>query len=216
VPRPRADLPLSDAQRDLAGAHIGLVGRMVALHLRRRPDLRRHADELFSLGMDLLMMAARNYSPSYRSAKTGRPVKFSTFACQYVGRGLGNLGRCGVVYVPRYREKEGRPAPHTHCVGLPGEEDALGVLLLLGAGVLAHAKPGPDDERHAARLAALPDALEALPRREREVLRRRFGLAGGAETLEEVGRLIGLTKERVRQVEAQALGKLGAALAAGE
>jgi RNA polymerase sigma factor (sigma-70 family) len=52
-------------------------------------------------------------------------------------------------------------------------------------------------------------ALVGLSAKEREVLRRRFGLDGAAEeTLEEVGRRFAVTRERVRQIEMTALRKL--------
>ena len=48
--------------------------------------------------------------------------------------------------------------------------------------------------------------LQTLTPREGEILRRRFGLAEGDEqTLEEVGQIFGVTRERIRQVEAKAL-----------
>jgi RNA polymerase primary sigma factor len=51
--------------------------------------------------------------------------------------------------------------------------------------------------------------LASLDRREQRVLRLRFGLDDGhARTLEEVGREFGLTRERIRQIEVQALRKL--------
>jgi RNA polymerase primary sigma factor len=52
-------------------------------------------------------------------------------------------------------------------------------------------------------------ALSVLNTREREVLEMRFGLTDGQEhTLEEVGRHFGVTRERIRQIEAKALRKL--------
>ena len=55
----------------------------------------------------------------------------------------------------------------------------------------------------------LAEVLLALGPRERRVLELRFGLDGGsARTLEEVGHVFGVTRERVRQVEAVALRKL--------
>ena len=52
-------------------------------------------------------------------------------------------------------------------------------------------------------------ALNALSDREAEIIRLRFGLAGNeSRTLEEVGRRFGITRERVRQIEAAALNKL--------
>jgi RNA polymerase primary sigma factor len=52
-------------------------------------------------------------------------------------------------------------------------------------------------------------ALDALPERERQVLRLRYGLEDGRRhTLEEVGLTFGITRERTRQIEAEALRRL--------
>ena len=53
--------------------------------------------------------------------------------------------------------------------------------------------------------------LGLLSRRERTVLRLRFGLDDGRpRTLEEVGQVFGVTRERIRQIEARTLAKLKA------
>ena len=53
------------------------------------------------------------------------------------------------------------------------------------------------------------DTLEQLSPREREVVRLRFGLDDGrTRTLEEVGKQFGVTRERIRQIEAKTLAKL--------
>ena len=59
----------------------------------------------------------------------------------------------------------------------------------------------------------LNGALRQLPARERYILERRFGMRDGSElTLEAVSRILKLSKERVRQLEREALLKLRLAL----
>jgi RNA polymerase primary sigma factor len=56
---------------------------------------------------------------------------------------------------------------------------------------------------------AVGEALEELTERERQVVRLRFGLDDGQiRTLEEVGKEFGVTRERIRQIEAKTLAKL--------
>jgi RNA polymerase primary sigma factor len=55
----------------------------------------------------------------------------------------------------------------------------------------------------------IEEAMGGLNYREREILRLRFGLADGyAYTLEEVGKVFSVTRERVRQIESKAVRKL--------
>lgn len=57
----------------------------------------------------------------------------------------------------------------------------------------------------------LLEALKSLSYREREIIKLRYGLEGGyAYTLEEVGKIFSVTRERIRQIEAKALRKLQA------
>jgi RNA polymerase primary sigma factor len=57
---------------------------------------------------------------------------------------------------------------------------------------------------------ALHRAVKTLPEREQEVLRLRYGLdqTEDPKSLEEIGRIMGITRERVRQIEMQALARL--------
>lgn len=58
------------------------------------------------------------------------------------------------------------------------------------------------------KLAKLPAAIGALMPREQRIINARFGLDSEAKTLEEVGKELGVTKERVRQLEIRAIRKL--------
>jgi RNA polymerase primary sigma factor len=56
---------------------------------------------------------------------------------------------------------------------------------------------------------SLAEALADLTPREQQILRMRFGIGGSTDhTLEEVGKVFGVTRERIRQIEAKALEKL--------
>jgi RNA polymerase primary sigma factor len=70
--------------------------------------------------------------------------------------------------------------------------------------------PGPVDQASRQLLKEqMQDVLDGLSDRERKVLELRFGLQDGrTRTLEEVGQEFGVTRERIRQIEAKALRKL--------
>jgi RNA polymerase primary sigma factor len=79
----------------------------------------------------------------------------------------------------------------------------------------AHATAAYDDVLRDASRPELRSLLGALTRREREVIERRFGLGGRTEeTLREVASRMGVSRERVRQIEARALNKLATAAGA--
>ena len=67
-----------------------------------------------------------------------------------------------------------------------------------------------DEAEESLRRQGVRRALEALPERERRILELRFGFDGEPWTLEAIGNELDLTRERVRQLEGQALARLGA------
>jgi RNA polymerase primary sigma factor len=85
------------------------------------------------------------------------------------------------------------------------EEDSV-----LGDFIKDEEVSAPDDSAtHNLLREHLDLVLEGLPPREVRILQLRYGLTDGqAYTLEEVGRKMGVTRERVRQIEAQALSRL--------
>jgi len=66
---------------------------------------------------------------------------------------------------------------------------------------------GPVDEAGNRYGAGRRRALDALPERERRILELRFGFEGEPWTLEAIGHELDLTRERVRQLEGQALAR---------
>ena len=85
-----------------------------------------------------------------------------------------------------------------------GDDTAFGDLL-------AADTPAPEDLVHVSLSEqTLRRALAELPERERTVVELRYGIAGGNPTpLREIGNRLGITPERVRQIESKALGRLG-------
>jgi len=67
-----------------------------------------------------------------------------------------------------------------------------------------------DEAEESLRRQGVRKALDALPERERRILELRFGFDGEPWTLEAIGQELDLTRERVRQLEGQALARLAA------
>jgi RNA polymerase primary sigma factor len=85
------------------------------------------------------------------------------------------------------------------------EEDSF-----LGDFIEDESQPSPYEQTSSELLKdAIGDVLDSLDPREAEVLKLRFGLEGEEpKTLEEVGKIFGVTRERIRQIEAKAIRKL--------
>ena len=123
--------------------------------------------------------------------------------------------------------RDATPAELAHATGLSQQyvDEALGAAVastslnqMIGDGegtelgdVIAIATEDPyEDTEEVLRRAAIRRALESLPEREQRVLELRFGFDGEPWTLEAIAAELGLTRERVRQIELSALHRLGA------
>jgi len=104
--------------------------------------------------------------------------------------------------------------PHSMEAAVQGAEGNVGVFGELLADPLAgDAYEQLLDDSEIEQIRAL---LGSLNDRERMILRARYGLDGSEESLRDIGERIGLSGERVQQIEQRALGKLRAAATRGE
>ncbi|HZB35918.1 MAG TPA: sigma-70 family RNA polymerase sigma factor [Gaiellaceae bacterium] len=90
-----------------------------------------------------------------------------------------------------------------------GEEGGISFGELVAGG-----EPGPEETLHVSlEEDMLRRAVASLPDRHQEIVKLRYGLNGDTDpqSLEEIGRRLGLTRERVRQLEADALARLAIA-----
>jgi len=94
------------------------------------------------------------------------------------------------------------------CVSLDAEDDdGLGLMDRLDG----ECSPHPSEITHdTERKRFVSSLLGGLTGREREIIRRRFGLDGEASTLAEIGGEMGVTRERVRQMEKKVMEKVRA------
>jgi RNA polymerase primary sigma factor len=88
-------------------------------------------------------------------------------------------------------------------LGTDGDQAELGELL-----PDPRAEEPEDELERLRRRRIVHHALHGLPERERMIVEAHYGLVGEARTLQEIGRDLGLTRERVRQLEAHAFAQL--------
>lgn len=165
-------------------ANLRLVVSIAKRHTFGRPSL--NLFELVSDGNLSLMRAVDKFD-------FGRGFRFSTYATWAITRGFARSVPEELALADRFQ---------TGC-----DE------MLASAG---GAEPDADggEENAAAAKAAVTRTLRLLDERERVIVERHFGLGGaaGGQTLDEIGRELGISKERVRQIEMKALAKLRTSL----
>jgi RNA polymerase primary sigma factor len=214
--RPEEELEL--AQRIERG-DLSAKERMVCANLRLVVSVARQYAGPGLPFLDLVQEGMLGLIRAVEKFDWRKGFRFSTYATWWIRQaverardGKGDAIRLPVGLVRRQRQ------------GVASSEVARVVASLdqrLGAGeddvtlgeLIADDGPTPFElAEQAVRRGALDAALDELPVRERHVLWLRYGLAGGQpEPLREVGRRLGLTPERVRQIERTALTRLGRA-----
>jgi RNA polymerase primary sigma factor len=162
-------------------------------------------------------------------ASRGRAVRLPVHAYEVVGRirqvevdlwqlhgrlpTEAELAEAVGVTLPRLREIR-RASRETASLDRPIGQDGDSTL---GTMMVDEEALGPEGLlAHAATVGMVETALGSLCARDREVLQRRFGLAGHEpHTLEEIGARLGVTRERIRQIELRALERLARTAPAG-
>lgn len=210
-------------------ANVRLVARLARRY--RHPTLTFL--DLFQEGTFGLLRAVEKYEPA-------RGIKFSTYASWWIWQQLGrSADQCGaLIRTPVHWNQMRRRIARAHASAHPSTGESAGALGMgavtmmppfqylstdtaaeadewHGAALLPNADADPEVLVHRAVLThRLAAAVGSLPTRERLIVEQRFGFADGrSRTLGEIGAQLGVSRERVRQLEARALDRLRAACA---
>ncbi|MGH9361689.1 MAG: sigma-70 family RNA polymerase sigma factor, partial [Thermoanaerobaculia bacterium] len=192
--------------------------RLVLKEVFRYQPVGMKRSDLFQEGILGLHRAVFRFDPT-------RLTRFSTYATYWIRQAIRKalIDRSRLIRVPQAVQEELRN-PDTH---LSSEEvERVNRLMRETVSISAGDDDDGDDRRTTGmlgddglraddglRTGAIPSAVSAalgrLDTREREVIRRRFGLEGEhVQTLEEIGSILHLSRERIRQIEAEALDKM--------
>ncbi len=188
-----------DALRQLIEGNL----RFVVSYAKRYRGLGVSFLDLIHEGNLGLIAAARRFDPS-------RNVKFITYAVwwirQAIGHALSMQMRAFSLPDKLWYVASGIDVSLSDRIPIDGADGPE-----LGDVLEQEGEPGAEDRLlHRAVALCVRDALEELATREREVVELRYGLDrdGDVRTLQEVGALLNLSRERVRQIESDAKDKL--------
>lgn len=189
--------PLTAAQSELVRKNMGLVGKMYNLVAKRNKlVLRMGFDDAAQEGYVILCRAAQLFDPS-------RGSQFSTYACNAIYQGLeAAAARHLLTPIPR---DVARAVLYNERGTLSDTQWARAQAAVAVRGHMSDWQEAeiPEPEPPPTYDGMTFDALiRDLSPREQIIMRRRFFLG---ESLSQVGEHLGLTKERVRQIQAQAV-----------
>ena len=190
---------------------VKLVGSEAFLNLlleiERKLGVREGVDYIglstlaFRLLSELAGMIERRYPPLLERALSIMKANISQrLTIAEIAEKLGNKTEEEVKDIINYLQS---PVSLETPVGDDGENS-------LGDMVEDRSEPTPEEAMNIlVRQEEVKELLEKLGDRERQVIRLRYGLEDGrTHTLEEIGDMLGVTRERVRQIEARAMEKL--------
>jgi RNA polymerase sigma factor (sigma-70 family) len=206
-PRPER----ADEQAQVARANNGdgeTTDRLIAAHL---PGIIHVAKEFRGRGLpfdDLIAEGCVGFLKAIRHYRAVNGTRFMTYASFWIRKEMLSAvaHQPGAIRVPDYARRNGHPAIRASSLDAPKSDN--GNLRIEDS--LRHPDPSPADTVITEeRRIRIRQVLLHMPSRDRAVIVWRFGLAGQPQhTLAEIARKLGLSKERVRQIEVSALVRL--------
>ena len=171
--------------------HTGIMWR-VANQAARRWPLAGQVDDFFQEARIGLLRAAETFDKR-------RGFKFLTYAYFWMRQYCQRFGeRGGLIRAPRYVQPKPVVVQHATLADEKGNEVGMESLLLAREDCRPDAEISP----------AVRRGLASLDWRSREIIEYRFGLRGQSLTLRETAVIFGITRERVRQLQAKAMARL--------
>lgn len=164
---------------------------------------RRERDDVLQDAMHGLVHAADCWRSDHLC--NGRPVTFKTYAYTAVRNWIYREAQvAGIIRIPQNRKiAEWGSIPASVVLDLPEYTNSDGNMVPMDVPDRFHSEPNADAQEMLAEVRRLPE-------RERQMVVLYYGLDDGVQrTLSEVGKLFGISKERVRQVICKAFFRLG-------
>ncbi len=211
----RRTIEIMEAARDrLVLPNFRLILKEV---FRYQPSGMKRSD-LFQEGILGLHRAVFRFDPF-------RLTRFSTYATYWIRQAIRKalIDRSRLIRVPQAVQEELRnPDTHLSSEEVQRVRRIMRETVSISAGddddpedrlsleMIGEREPTIDEKLHTGAIpVAVSQAMAYLDTREREVIRRRFGLEGEhIQTLEEIGSSLHLSRERIRQIETDALKKM--------